>query len=141
MTMIFVGDDWAEAHHDVYVMDEAGDQLGYRRLSEGLEGIGAFHDLVAGYVDDPADVVIGIETDRGRGSMPWLLVAIRCMQSTRWRCHVTGTGTPSQVPSLILVTPSCLPISCVPIGTIIARLLVTVTWLKLSKCWRGVIRT
>jgi hypothetical protein len=22
--MIFVGDDWAEAHHDVYLMDEAG---------------------------------------------------------------------------------------------------------------------
>jgi len=63
--MIFVGDDWAEAHHDVHVMDEGGARLGYRRLGEGLNGIGGFHDLVAGWVDDPADVVIGIETDRG----------------------------------------------------------------------------
>jgi hypothetical protein len=23
--MIFIGDDWAEDHHDVYLMDEAGD--------------------------------------------------------------------------------------------------------------------
>ena len=35
--MIFVGNDWAEAHHDVYVVDEAGTRLGYRRLVEGLE--------------------------------------------------------------------------------------------------------
>ena len=27
--MIFVGDDWAEDHHDVYLMDEAGN--GWRR--------------------------------------------------------------------------------------------------------------
>ena len=25
--MIFVGDDWAEAHHDVHVMNESGDEL------------------------------------------------------------------------------------------------------------------
>ena len=29
--MMFVGDDWAEDHHDVYVMDEAGDRLASRR--------------------------------------------------------------------------------------------------------------
>ena len=63
--MIFVGDDWAEAHHDVYLCDEAGTRLGARRLPEGIEGITAFHDLIAGHVDDPADVVVGIETDRG----------------------------------------------------------------------------
>lgn len=63
--MIFVGDDWAEAHHDVHVMDETGNRLTSRRLPEGLDGIGGFHDLVAGYVDDPFGVVIGIETDRG----------------------------------------------------------------------------
>ena len=63
--MLFVGDDWAEAHHDVHVMDEAGDRLTSRRLPEGLEGIRGFHDLVAGLVDDPAQVVVGIETDRG----------------------------------------------------------------------------
>ena len=62
---VFVGDDWAEAHHDICVMDELGERLTSRRLPEGLDGIREFHDLVAGLVDDPADVVVGIETDRG----------------------------------------------------------------------------
>jgi transposase len=62
---VFVGDDWAEAHHDIHVMDESGKQLTARRLPEGLDGIRALHDLIGGLVDDPVDVVIGIETDRG----------------------------------------------------------------------------
>lgn len=63
--MIFVGDDWAEAHHDVHVMDDSGRRLATRRLSEGLRGVGEFHELVAEYSDDPSGVVVGIETDRG----------------------------------------------------------------------------
>jgi transposase len=63
--MIFVGDDWAEAHHDVHVMDEAGGRLAARRLPEGLEGIRRLHELLADLVEDPGGVVIGIETDRG----------------------------------------------------------------------------
>jgi transposase len=63
--MIFVGNDWAEAHHDVWVMDEAGNQLAYRRLSEGIEGVSELHGLVGGFVSDPAEVIVGIETDRG----------------------------------------------------------------------------
>ncbi|MEX1092556.1 MAG: IS110 family transposase [Acidimicrobiia bacterium] len=63
--MIFVGDDWAEAHHDVHVMDEGGQRLASRSLPEGLEGIREFHELVAEYSDDPSEVVVGIETDRG----------------------------------------------------------------------------
>ena len=63
--MIFVGDDWSEDHHDVHVMDEGGQRLASRRLPEGLEGIGGFHELVAEHADDPSGVVVGIETDRG----------------------------------------------------------------------------
>lgn len=66
--MIFVGDDWAEDHHDVHVMDQNGARLGSSRLPEGLAGITQFHDLVARYVGDagdPGEVVVGIETDRG----------------------------------------------------------------------------
>ncbi|MBA3956098.1 MAG: IS110 family transposase [Acidimicrobiia bacterium] len=62
---IFVGDDWAEAHHDVHLMDEAGQRLAARRLPEGLEGIRRFHEMVADHVDDPGQVVVGIEVDRG----------------------------------------------------------------------------
>jgi len=63
--MLFVGDDWAQDHHDVYLMDEAGARLAARRLPEGLAGIGQLHELIANHAEDPAEVIIGIETDRG----------------------------------------------------------------------------
>ena len=63
--MIFIGDDWAEDHHDVYLMDEAGRRLASRRLPEGLTGIRALHELVAAHAEEPEQAVIGIETDRG----------------------------------------------------------------------------
>ena len=63
--MIFVGDDWAEAHHDVYLMDESGRRLGSQRLPEGLTGIRQLHELIAEHAEEPDQVVIGIETERG----------------------------------------------------------------------------
>ena len=63
--MIFAGVDWAEAHHDVHVQDEDGRRLGGGRLPEGVEGIARFHELAARHAPEPAEVVIGIETDRG----------------------------------------------------------------------------
>ena len=63
--MIFVGDDWAEDHHDVEVLDEAGRALARRRLGEGVAGIGALHALIAEHAAEPEEVVVGIETDRG----------------------------------------------------------------------------
>ena len=63
--MIFVGNDWAEGHHDVYLMDEAGARLAARRLPEGLEGVAGLHQMVAKHASDVAEVVVGIETDRG----------------------------------------------------------------------------
>jgi Transposase/Transposase IS116/IS110/IS902 family len=63
--VIFVGNDWAEDHHDVHVMDEAGTRLASRRLAEGLSGIRQLHELIAQHAEEPDQVVIGIETDRG----------------------------------------------------------------------------
>ena len=63
--MIFVGNDWAEGHHDVYLLDEDGTRLGYARLPEGLGGVARFHRMVAEHTSDAAEVVVGIETDRG----------------------------------------------------------------------------
>ncbi len=34
--MLFVGDDWAEDHHDVEIVDDTGGVLARRRLSNGL---------------------------------------------------------------------------------------------------------
>ena len=33
--MIFIGDDWAEDHHDVYLMDEAGQAAGHAAVARG----------------------------------------------------------------------------------------------------------
>jgi len=63
--LIFVGDDWAEAHHDICVLGDQGKMLGKRRVPEGVEGVRQFHELVADHAVDPADVIVGIETDRG----------------------------------------------------------------------------
>src|SRR6201998_2306913 len=63
--MIFVGDDWAEEHHDVYLMDEGGKRLACRRLTEGRPGMGQLHELIARHAEEADQVMIGIETDRG----------------------------------------------------------------------------
>jgi transposase len=63
--LIFVGDDWAEDHHDVELMDDAGRTLTRRRLLEGVAGVAVLHGLIAEHAEDPAQVVVGIETDRG----------------------------------------------------------------------------
>ena len=62
---VFMGDDWAEDHHDVHLMNDDGIKLASRRLREGLEGIRGLHELVADHVTDPGEVIVGIETDRG----------------------------------------------------------------------------
>ncbi|WKV76014.1 IS110 family transposase [Streptomyces sp. PCS3-D2] len=73
--MLFIGDDWAEDHHDVEIQDEAGRKLATARLPEGVEGIAKLHTLVARHSgEDPesAQVMVGIETDRG----PWVQALI-----------------------------------------------------------------
>jgi hypothetical protein len=72
---LFVGDDWAEDHHDVELMDAAGRVLARRRLPEGVAGMARLHELVGqqlGEDTDDAEVVVGIETDRG----PWVLALL-----------------------------------------------------------------
>jgi Transposase/Transposase IS116/IS110/IS902 family len=69
--LLFVGDDWAEDHHDVEVQDEQGRALKTARLPEGVDGIARFHELVAGLLPgdcEPSQVLVCIETDRG----PWV---------------------------------------------------------------------
>jgi transposase len=63
--MIFVGIDWAEAHHDVCVLDTEGAVLAARRIPEGLEGTSRLHALLGDHADEPDEVIIGVETDRG----------------------------------------------------------------------------
>jgi transposase len=95
--MIFVGDDWAEDHHDVHLMDETGARLASRRLPEGLAGIGEFHQLLARHAEEPDQVVIGIETDRGLWvtalvAAGYQVYAINPLAAARYRDrhHVSG---------------------------------------------------
>ena len=102
---LFAGDDWAEDHHDVEVMDEAGKVLAKRRLPEGAAGIAQLHDLIGRCLDedeDPDDVqvLVGIETDRG----PWvaaliaagyLVFPVNPLQSARFRARHTVSGAKS----------------------------------------------
>jgi transposase len=72
---LYVGDDWAEDHHDVEVMNEAGKVLAKKRLPEGAAGMSQLHGLIGRHVPEDAgdaEVVIGIETDRG----PWVAALI-----------------------------------------------------------------
>jgi Transposase len=64
--VLFVGNDWAEAHHDVELVNEAGKTLIKRRLPEGVAGLAVLHALIAdhlGEADEPDQVLVGIETD------------------------------------------------------------------------------
>ena len=36
--ILYVGDDWSEDHHDIQLMNEAGERLAARRLPEGVKG-------------------------------------------------------------------------------------------------------
>lgn len=65
MSMIFVGNDWSQDHHDVCVLDEAGKVLATRQFPEGLAGLSGLHELLATHAGSSQEVVIGIETDRG----------------------------------------------------------------------------
>jgi transposase len=73
--MLFVGDDWAEDHHDVELVDEHGKVLAKKRFPEGLAGVTRLHALIAEHLPDPGrdpeptlQVTVGIETERG----PWV---------------------------------------------------------------------
>ncbi len=63
---LFVGNDWASDHHDVCVVDGDGNRLAERRFDEGIVGLAGFHGLIGSFdIEDPSEVVIGIESDRG----------------------------------------------------------------------------
>jgi transposase len=73
--VLFVGDDWAEDHHDVELMDSTGRRLAKARLGEGVAGIARLHAMIGEQLGDEVDeteVLVGIETDRG----PWVAALI-----------------------------------------------------------------
>jgi transposase len=63
--VLFVGVDWGERRHDLCLLDQDGGVLAARRIPDGLAGVGELHALVAAHADQPGQVAVGIETDRG----------------------------------------------------------------------------
>src|SRR5256714_6603527 len=100
MGMVFVGHDWAEAHHDLHVEDDQGKRLAKARLPEGVEGVARFHALVAPLVEEPSEVVVATETDRGLfiGALVaagYTVLAVNPMSTSRYRERHSTSGAKS----------------------------------------------
>jgi transposase len=98
--VIFVGDDWSEDHHDIEVQDDTGRRLVRRRLPEGPEGMAQLHALVADHAELPAEVVVGIETDRGLwvkalAAAGYQIYAVNPKAVARYRDRHHGSGAKS----------------------------------------------
>ena len=50
--MLFIGDNWAEAHHDVEIQDETGRRLARHRLPEGVTGMAGLHASIADHLGE-----------------------------------------------------------------------------------------
>ena len=101
---LFVGDDWAEDHHDVELMDSSGRRLAKARLPEGVAGMARLHAMIGAQLgeadDEDVEVLVGIETDRG----PWVaalvaagytVLAVNPLQAARFRDRLGVSGAKS----------------------------------------------
>ncbi len=101
--VLFLGDDWAEAHHDIELQDTEGRVLKRRRLPEGVDGLTQLHALIADHLadqDEPESVLVGIETDRGGWvhalvAAGYTVYAINPKQAARYRERLTTSGAKS----------------------------------------------
>lgn len=64
MGPVTVGIDWAEGHHDVAVMDQAGAVVGKARIDTGVTGFTELLALIAEHGGTPEATPVGIETDK-----------------------------------------------------------------------------
>jgi predicted NBD/HSP70 family sugar kinase len=61
---ITCGIDWAEAHHDVALLDDSGHVLERLRIDTGVPGFTELMGLLAEHAEDPTTVPVAIETDK-----------------------------------------------------------------------------
>ena len=101
---LFVGDDCAEDHHDIELMDNSGRRLATARVPEGVAGMARLHAMIGNQIgetdDEDVKVVIGIETDRG----PWVaalvaadytVMAVNPLQAAEFRRRLGVSGAKS----------------------------------------------
>ncbi len=88
--MLLVGIDWAERPHDVCVMAADGRVVASERIADGVVGVARLHELIAVHASEPAEAVVGIETDRGLlvGALVaagYQVIAVNPLAASRYR--------------------------------------------------------
>ncbi|HET8852342.1 MAG TPA: IS110 family transposase [Ktedonobacteraceae bacterium] len=63
--MWYVGLDWADTHHDVDVLDEAGKRVGARRFPHTHEGLNELKQFVLSIATQPENLACIVETNHG----------------------------------------------------------------------------
>jgi transposase len=63
--MWYVGLDWADTHHDVEVLDEAGKRVGVRRFAHNHQGLNERKQFLLGIAPSPEELACIIETNHG----------------------------------------------------------------------------
>jgi len=63
--MWYVGLDWADTHHDVEVLDEAGKRVGVRRFAHSHDGLHELQAFLLGIAASPEDLACIVETNHG----------------------------------------------------------------------------
>ena len=93
--------DWAEGYHYVYLTDDDGARPGFAPLPEGVKRIGGLHEMVAAHATEPAEVVVGIETDPGLhlGRCPRRGGPSGVRDQSQGGVPVGGTGTTWEQPN------------------------------------------
>ncbi len=97
---MFVGHDWAEDHHDLYVEDQTGQRLAKGRVPDGIAGVARLHEMLAAHVDDPGGVVVATETDRGlfvaaMVAAGYRVLAINPRSTDKYRERLSTSGAKS----------------------------------------------
>jgi len=134
--VLFVGDDWAQDHHDVEIQDESGRRLAKSRLPEGVAGMARLHALLGEHLDADTDadqVAVASRPIVDRGCARWLPPATEYSQSIRCSRHGSGNGTMCRAPRVTPVTRTHWPTWFAPTPIRCGKLPVTVSWPRRSR--------
>jgi len=63
--MWYVGLDWADTHHDVEVLDEAGKRVGARRFAHSHDGLNELKQFLLRIAPSPENLACIVETNHG----------------------------------------------------------------------------
>jgi hypothetical protein len=111
--------------------------LATRRIVDGLAGVGELYTLMAAHAEDPAQVAVGIETDRGLlvGALQaagYHVYAVNPHAVSRYRGrHGSSRGKSDRADAKVLADLVRTT------GTTTARSPGTARWWRRSRCWPG----